>query len=276
MKVIACIYVSATGPTGHTVSWGGNELPATGMIGLTATPGDIVFAAFQGQQLLILSIPALISGSGETSMMTPQVLWVDEDFPFLETEHFSPSKAVVISLITRADRLARFQTRWSEVSSIKPLIEHAVRDDNNPASGCLRSHMKVWSQFTEPVLILEDDACFSKDFTLELNPPADWDILWLGCQHVLPPISLSNTWALPTCIVCTHGYIVRDPQLLLSTWLKFGYSHLDPYIGVLPLNQYTLCWPTIGQSAEISDITAGRIRTKPNFFPHWINQLGDE
>jgi GR25 family glycosyltransferase involved in LPS biosynthesis len=106
--------------------------------------------------------------------------------------------------------------------------------------GCFLSHMKALSQFTKPLLILEDDFWTTgnlKDRILK-DVPKDWDILFLGGFHQVKPNKEFNPklgWnKIDTNLIkywCTHAYIVRNPKELLKMIRKNGKkpTTLDSY-----------------------------------------------
>ena len=91
--------------------------------------------------------------------------------------------------------------------------------------GCFLSHLKALSQFSKPLLILEDDFYSTGPIQERVlkDVPNDWDILFLGGFHQVKPnkefepklgwnridSNLIKYW-------CTHAYIVKDPQGLLK------------------------------------------------------------
>lgn len=90
---------------------------------------------------------------------------------------------------------------------------------------CFLSHMKALSQFSQPLLILEDDFYSTGPIQERVlkDIPKDWDILFLGGFHQVKPnkefepklgwnrinTNLIKYW-------CTHAYIVRRPKELLK------------------------------------------------------------
>ena len=106
--------------------------------------------------------------------------------------------------------------------------------------GCFLSHMKALSQFTKPLLILEDDFWTTgnlKDRILK-DVPKDWDILFLGGFHQVKPNKEFNPklgWnKIDTNLIkfwTTHAYIVRQPKELIKLIRKSGKkpTTLDSY-----------------------------------------------
>jgi hypothetical protein len=100
--------------------------------------------------------------------------------------------------------------------------------------------MKALSQFTKPLLILEDDFWTTgnlKDRILK-DVPKDWDILFLGGFHQVKPNKEFNPklgWnKIDTNLIkfwTTHAYIVRQPKELIKLIRKSGKkpTTLDSY-----------------------------------------------
>lgn len=114
-----------------------------------------------------------------------------------------PARAVVINLARRTDRLAAFQQRWQVLpgSAGVPLDVFTAIDTGSDL-GCLRSHQAVLSaaaaaafDATAPLLVLEDDAVFAEQLVLSHlpEPPAGWELAWLGGRHFAPPLPLAAT-----------------------------------------------------------------------------------
>lgn len=172
----------------------------------------------------------------------------------------------VINLTRRYDRLAAFMQQAQPVLAGigTPVTAWAAADDPyEPDRGCLLSHTRLLSTMDGPLLVLEDDACFAPDFTLDLDPPHDWDILWLGGQHRLAPRPHNAAWVVPTYMVRTHAYIARDPADIAARLI--GVPRLDPYMSTLPVMQYVLKYHTVGQAAGVSDID-GRVRDHDEYW----------
>jgi hypothetical protein len=163
-------------------------------------------------------------------------------------------RAVVITLRRRPDRLAAFREKWDRLQLGVPLSTFFAVDGGTGGgdAGCKRSHHAVLSRHPGPLLVLEDDACFAPEFTLDLDPPGDWEILWLGAQHHIAPDPVDTVWARPRYQVRTHAYIARDPKRLAAFLPEM--PRLDPYMAQVQMSQYVLRRHTVGQSAGRSDI----------------------
>jgi hypothetical protein len=170
----------------------------------------------------------------------------------------SPSlTATVINLPDRPDRLHAFLARYHATPlTYVPLLIAPGRPGGD--DGCLAAHRNALTARVGPLLVLEDDACFAPYFTPYLNPPPDWDIAWLGGQHRARPRDHDDTWVVPTLLVRTHAYLVREP---LKVAALLGHApRMDPWLSTQDtLRQYCLRRHTVGQCAGTSDID-GSIR----------------
>ncbi len=179
-------------------------------------------------------------------------------------------RGYVINLPARADRLRAFTSRWeaSFLGHIDLRVQPAS-DLPDPARGCLRSHLAALEEAArtdpeEPVLILEDDAVFTDAFPWPSTPPPDWDVLWLGCQHIAAPRPVRGGlgyfvtgWVTPVEIMRTHGYLARRPGQVAELLRRADHGGLppriDPYLSRLPLRHYAVEPQTVGQAAGPSD-----------------------
>ncbi len=147
------------------------------------------------------------------------------------SDHFD--RTVVLSLPECGGRRARLMHNLRECG----LAEHrdifwqdAVDGRREPrpawwtqgpgAWGCRASHLAVLRAARrdqlESVLIIEDDACFhprAAEWLAMLVPllPADWDLFFLGGQHMSDPRPAHDPRLLRgTCITRTHAYVVHQ------------------------------------------------------------------
>ena len=177
-------------------------------------------------------------------------------------------RVYVISLPQRQDRRDRLTAAWP-YPHLLPEFRPAYWDPQNPSRGCLRSHLAALSGSTGPALILEDDAVFAPDFTLDLPAPDDWQVLWFGRQiqageHARP--TPDGHWlARPWRISRTHAYVARDPRRLHAILAAAAIKSIDPLLSEVRVPQYLLRTATVGQAAGSSDIT-GAVRDADEFF----------
>lgn len=188
--------------------------------------------------------------------------------PSAERTTVDLSRAVVISLPSRTDRRETFATNWSGYKLGYSFFD-AIEDVDNAPDATFESHMQSLSSFYYgPILVLEDDAVPAEDFTKILEDvPADWELLFLGGQHFADPVGIvSYKWEIPTRMMRTHAYVVRNPQSLVTiARALIPQRQADPYISQLPVPVYSLIKFTVGQDAGLSDIT-GAVREAPMFW----------
>ena len=91
--------------------------------------------------------------------------------------------------------------------------------------GCFLSHMKALTQFSKPLLILEDDFKTTGNLKERLlkDVPNDYDILFLGGffqvkkgKEFNPKLGWNKIDTNLIKYYTTHSYIVRDPKALLK------------------------------------------------------------
>lgn len=119
------------------------------------------------------------------------------------------------SIEARLDRAEMVAERFPAVKGTRP----PRRGDLGPgAYGCAMSHIlalrKACQERRDAVLIFEDDVVLAARFRerAESVPlPADWGILYLGCQHVSPPKPVAKGLVRVTGAYSTHAYAVRAP-----------------------------------------------------------------
>lgn len=203
----------------------------------------------------------------------------------------SLARCYVLNLERRPDRWAGFVARmpadWprelpaAERVSAVDGRETTVPDgwESGPGAwGCLQSHLALWDRiFTDgqPALILEDDATFCADFACRLADfagavPPDWDLLYLGGQHILPPATIPGLPSTihghsPTVVRCqgvkkTHAYAITPAacQKLYGQIAAAPY-HIDVALAMLHrgLNVYAPGQWLCGQAAGVSDVLNG-------------------
>ncbi|WP_254513837.1 glycosyltransferase family 25 protein [Anatilimnocola floriformis] len=190
-------------------------------------------------------------------------------------------KTYLINLARREDRLKEFADNQIEHGwPCSPVtVVKAVDGTNLPlprnwkanagAWGCRQSHIRViedaLANNEEQIFVLEDDVCWTKDIWPKLeifckNVPHDWDMLFLGGQHILPPKLLWTDfeWIFRGRYVCrTHAYVL--PRRTMPTILRLLYAttdHIDHAIGKWCALHKVYCpeqW-LFGQRSSLSDI----------------------
>lgn len=195
-------------------------------------------------------------------------------------------KVYIISLSRRKDRLDKFlsglPTPW-----IYPNIEPFEAIDGQlevppdwwnvgkGAWGCYQSHHEIIKNCLRhkisSALIFEDDAILGEDFnkkSKELfdNLPNDWEMCYLGGQHLSKPIDtiINDAVGIGTNINRTHAYAINntgfeklDYHLSQYPWPKKKF-HIDHMYGYLQSNNiikpYCPLSMFVGQDGGQSDI----------------------
>jgi hypothetical protein len=118
-------------------------------------------------------------------------------------------RTVVLTLGSRPDRLAAFRGRWvagDGVAVASTLEPHWV------------SYRALWLGLVADTLVLEDDVTFRAGWQHALaaavmDLPADWDLLYLGGQHVTPPVPVCPGLVRCTMTYRTHAILVRHTSV---------------------------------------------------------------
>jgi hypothetical protein len=125
-----------------------------------------------------------------------------------------------------------------------------------PLLACSVSHQQALASAHAPVLIFEDDAVFKPEFTLDLDYPADAEMVRLGGEHMDFPKPATPPFVLCTDVRLFHAYIVYDPQALAARWPEPGMKwELALRPSAIGLKTYALDPFTVGQAAGRSGIT---------------------
>jgi hypothetical protein len=175
--------------------------------------------------------------------------------------------AVVINLARRPDRLAAFGRRFTAAMPGMP-VRVVTAVDTGTGAGCLASHLHVLATSVGPTLVMEDDCTFAPEFTADLDaldPPPDWDVLWLGGQHKYHPLPVDERWCRPQWLLRTHCYLAREPGRIAELMHERRPDRMDPAMGMLPVRHYALRRFTAGQTAGLSDLD-GQIRRDDQFW----------
>lgn len=147
------------------------------------------------------------------------------------------------------------------------------------AWGCYRSHARVLEDCLQNgignVLVLEDDAVFCDHFSAEArtflsNVPSDWEMLYLGGQHLdvgkVPPRRVNDWVYEPYNVNRTHAMAIKGPEFMQvlyrhlhqwNHWLRG--NHIDHHLGRLHRERNRRIYAPkswlIGQAAGQSDIS---------------------
>lgn len=166
---------------------------------------------------------------------------------------------VVLTLAEYPERLAGFRQRHGELG--RPYVGRL----DLPWAGCRDGHRSIWQQMTRDTLVLEDDAVLAPHWRQALDQaalPTDWDLLYLGGQHLGRPVPAG-----PGLLRCggthrTHAYLARHssvPRLLAATDVD---DHLDAALASAQatgaLTAYALSPWVAGQAAGRSAISRRR------------------
>jgi glycosyl transferase family 25 len=137
---------------------------------------------------------------------------------------FNKTNTFCISLETNGERWLKIQkrfdkhnlqvTRWN-ASQEKDLVDNFHGGLHSGQKGCAQSHILLWrhilQQNLEYALILEDDACFDKDWRQKLDDflqfPTDWDAIFLNASEPMTP---TYTWCNVQDQYLTGGYILSQ------------------------------------------------------------------
>jgi hypothetical protein len=200
-------------------------------------------------------------------------------------------RVVCINLDRRSDRWEQVQRNLSDIEWPFRQCERFGAVDGalgkppawwragGGAWGCLQSHLRVIERAVmdgvSSILILEDDACFPKDFRERAarylsEIPNDWQQIYLGGQHlrqnVQAPEFISNNVCRPFNVNRTHAYALRGDFLVtvyrwLSDYVAHAQNpqhHIDHRFGSLhETRRYNVYAPRewiVGQDEGYSDI----------------------
>jgi glycosyl transferase family 25 len=159
---------------------------------------------------------------------------------------FDKTNAFCISLDSANDRWERMQkrfektgitvSRWKASNGKTNISDNYVGYLNHGQIGCAASHVEIWRHIVysglEYALVLEDDACFDKDWKNKLSiiskhigdeELADFDAIFLNCSE---PVTPSFTWTPVTEQYLTGGYIIsnRGARAILDMFSGCFYS----------------------------------------------------
>lgn len=133
----------------------------------------------------------------------------------MEPLFFNSSNTFCIHLKSNTERLEKMKKRFEVLDMDVTIMPAYTADDiidkfpfylNGGQKGCAQSHINIWKTIVEHdieyALILEDDACFDKEWKSKLdqfwesNDDEDWDAIFLNASE---PIEPRDTW------VCTKN-----------------------------------------------------------------------
>jgi len=149
---------------------------------------------------------------------------------------FNKTNTFCISLYSKPERWEKMErrlkqaqietTRWPAAVGGTPDIKDIFQDYlNNGQKGCAQSHINIWRYIqTNPnieyALVLEDDACFDKEWRKKLdrfyedieNPEnqekhKNWELILLNASE---PIHITNRWVQVEEQFLTGGYVISQ------------------------------------------------------------------
>lgn len=176
---------------------------------------------------------------------------------------FYKNNTFCISLETHNKRWIRMQDRFKEqnldvtrwiASTPNNLIDNFYNYLSKEECACAQSHILIWKRMLEHnidyALILEDDACFNKNWKnmlseFKINDP-QWDLILLNASE---PVIPSFTWTIAKEQYLTAGYIlsIKGAKLLLQSFNN-NYASSDCMTSRLQYNNHSYCyfpWPII-------------------------------
>lgn len=168
-------------------------------------------------------------------------------------------EAFCINLRSRKDK-KKFMVKQAKKNKINLKFFKATLH-KNPVRGCLESHMSVIHQnkTKSSILILEDDATFLRPLSDLPEPPADWDLLYLGAtDRGSQSIDGNLNWNRAINCWSTHAYIIRNTlyQKVLSDLNEYSHEIDRYYVEEIQRNYncYILKDPMTKQAPGYSDI----------------------
>ncbi len=175
-----------------------------------------------------------------------------------------------INLRYRKDRKKRANLQFKRLNIPAKII--SVKKHDDPKRGCLESHLQlikdsVKNSQCKSLMILEDDVLFIKPKILRNfpEPPADWDILYLGGTVHSNMGEHDNNWA-RVMTWTAHAYIINmTKKELLEKILKAEETkmEIDEYY-LKEINPKFKCYminPMIAiQRDDYSDIEGGKVK----------------
>jgi GR25 family glycosyltransferase involved in LPS biosynthesis len=182
--------------------------------------------------------------------------------------HFHKNNTFFITLehaLQRQERMRqRFQYFEMEVTQWTASTPSTLTDSFHSLMGpyekaCAQSHMNIWrhmiSNEIEYAFIMEDDACFDRDWKKKLETydgKDDWDMIMLNASESMPV----DKWAIAKEQYLTAGYVLsqKGAQQLLDMF-HGAYCSSDWMLTRLQLRGHSYCyfpWLIIQEGIESS------------------------
>lgn len=175
-----------------------------------------------------------------------------------------PASATVITMTTTPDRLSAFMAGWAAAGAPLPLNVHCSEPGLNGLRGCFEAHQAVLEAAgDDTVLVLEDDAVFAPEFTLEVDWPDDADLFYLGGEQQR---GASKPGA--ARVRRTHGYVAWNPGGLAATLAQRRWQRqpIDGALTQLPLRRYVASPFTIGQRGGTPSSLRGTVYAEDQYW----------
>jgi len=176
---------------------------------------------------------------------------------------FTKNNTFCISLERHNERWNRMQHRFKEqnldvtrwiASTPNNLIDNFQNYLSQGERACAQSHILIWKHIIKNnidyALILEDDACFNKNWKTILTEfninDSQWDLILLNASE---PVVPSFTWTVAKEQYLTAGYIlsIKGANTLLQSFNN-NYASSDWMTSRLQYNNHSYCyfpWPII-------------------------------
>ena len=138
--------------------------------------------------------------------------------------YFNETNTFCISLVSNPLRWKRMESRFNQLNiqyTRWPAVTTEITDNfhaslNPGQKGCAQSHMNIWRHIQstpnmEYALILEDDACFDKNWREKLSlfqehiQDPEWHAIFLNASEPIRPIDI---WKQAREQYLTAGYII--------------------------------------------------------------------
>lgn len=173
--------------------------------------------------------------------------------------HFNKNNTFYITLehaLQRQERMKqRFQDFEMEVTQWTASTPSTITDSfhylmSPYEKACAQSHMNIWkhiiSNGMEYAFIMEDDACFDRDWKKKLDQfdkdvkDDDWDMIMLNASESMP---ITNTWLVAKEQYLAAGYLLsqKGAQRLMDMFRDAYYSS-DWMMTRLQLRGHSYCY----------------------------------
>jgi len=171
--------------------------------------------------------------------------------------HFDANNTFCISLEKHTERWnrmqARFQkenlevTRW--IATTPETLTYNFHHYLSPGErACAQSHVRIWRHMLanklEYAFVLEDDACFDKNWRTKLAgfqiDDPDWDLLLLNASE---PVAPPFVWMDVQEQYLTAGYILSlRGAIRLMQWFDGNFASSDWMTSRLQQNNHSYCY----------------------------------